>query len=156
MSMPEINKYTATYNNVLRSNPDNSDLNKSIGMCYLKLKMPDKALKAFEKAIEDDFNDSDLYYYAAICSLGGKKAFLNQRPAIDKAIEYINAALMVEEKGIYDYLLAYIKYDYFERKSFITSPNYKECLNKAKNAGVTDQDISQMYLMLNVSRPEVL
>lgn len=62
-------------------------------MCYLKLKMYDKALGAFEKAIEDNFDDSEIYFYAAICLLNGKKAFLNQRPTIDKILEYLNAHL---------------------------------------------------------------
>ena len=156
MPMPEVNKYVGAYRKALNENPDNGDLNKSIAMCYLKLKMVDKALPAFEKAIEENFDDSESYFYAAICSLGGKKAFLNLRPEIDKALEYINAALMIEPKGIYYYLMAYIKYDYFERKHFRTSPNYAECLSMAKNAGLSDYDINQLFAILNVARPENL
>ena len=87
---------------------------------------------------------------------GGKKAFLNQRTTIDKALEYINAALMIDTKGIYYYFMAYIKYDYFERKHFTTSPNYRECLTMANNAGLSDHDIEQLYEILNVARPETI
>lgn len=156
MSMPEVSKYAGSYRKALGENPDNGDLNKSIAMCYLRLKMVDKALPAFEKAIEANFDDSEAYFYAAVCSLGGKKAFLNQRPAIDKALEYIDAALMIDPKGIYYYLMAYIKYDYFERKRFSTSPNYQECLRMAVNAGLSDYDIDQLYVILNVARPETI
>lgn len=52
MPMPEVNKYAGVYRKALTENPDNTELNKSIAMCYLKLKMYDKALGAFEKAIE--------------------------------------------------------------------------------------------------------
>lgn len=156
MPMPEVNKYAGAYRKALSENPDNGDLNKSIAMCYLKLKMIDKALPAFEKAIEENFDDSESYFYAAVCTLGGKKAFLNQRPAIDKALEYINAALMIEPKGIYYYLMAYIKYDYFERKHFRTSPNYQEYLQMANDAGLSDYDIDQLYAILNVARPEAI
>lgn len=156
MSMPEVNKYVGTYKKALGNNPDNSDLNKSIAMCYLKLRMIDKALPAFEKAVEENFDDSEAYFYSAICSLGGKKAFLNQRPAIDKALEYINAALMIEPKGIYYYLMAYIKYDYFARKHFRTSPDYQECLQMSVNAGLSEYDVQQLYEILGVARPELL
>ena len=156
MPLPLVNKYVGAYRKALSENPDNGDLNKSVGMCYLKLKMVDKALSAFEKAIEENFDDSESYFYAAVCSLGGKKAFLNQRPTIDKALEYINAALMVEPKGIYYYFMAYIKYDYFERKYFRTSPNYRECLRMANEAGLSESDINQLFEILNVSRPDTI
>ena len=156
MPMPEVNKYAGAYRKALSENPENSDLNKSVAMCYTKLKMYDKALPAFEKAIEDNFDDSESYFYAAVCALNGKKAFLNQRPTIDKVLEYINAALMIEPKGIYYYYMAYIKYDYFERKCFKTSPNYMECLQMATDAGVSEFDIEQLYSILGVQRPECL
>ena len=48
MPMPEVNKYAGVYRKALTENPDNTELNKSIAMCYLKLKMYAKALEAFE------------------------------------------------------------------------------------------------------------
>lgn len=156
MPMPEVNKYASVYRRALSENPDNTDLNKSVAMCYLKLKMYEKALSAFEKSVEENFDDSESYFYAAVCSLNGKKAFLNQRPAIDKALEYINAALVVEPKGIYYYYLAYIKYDYFERKHFKTTPTYIEALGMASDAGLSDFDIEQLYGVLGVARPDCL
>ncbi|MBR6435958.1 MAG: tetratricopeptide repeat protein [Thermoguttaceae bacterium] len=160
MSIPEINKYVSACTKALSENPDNGDLNKSIGMCYLKLKMLDKALSAFDKAIEDnqksDRNDSEPHFYAAICSLGGKKAFLNLGPTIEKALEYINAALMIEPKGIYYYFMAYIKYDYYHRKLFKTSPTYVECLSMANAAGLSSDEINKLYDLLGVSRPSCL
>lgn len=156
MPMPEVNKYAGAYRKALAENPDNTDLNKSIAMCYLKLKMYDKALGAFEKAIEDNFDDSEVYFYAAICSLNGKKAFLQQRPTINKILEYMEAALMIESKGIYYYFLAYIKYDYFKRKSFITNPTYLDYYQEALSVGVSEYDITQLYSILGVARPEYL
>ena len=38
------------------------DLNTSIGMCYSKLKLHDKALLAFEKAIKDNFDNSETFF----------------------------------------------------------------------------------------------
>jgi tetratricopeptide (TPR) repeat protein len=156
MPMPMVNQYAATYREALQNEPEAKDLNNAVAMCYLKLKLYDKALAAFEKAIEDNFDNSETFFYAAICLLGGKKAFLAQRPEIDKIEEYINAALMIESRGIYHYFLAYIKYDYFGRKFFNTSPTYQEALESANTAGVSPLDIEQLYGILGVSRPETL
>jgi len=156
MPTPLINKYANSYRQALAAAPEDRGLNNSIAMCYLKLKLYDKALGAFEKAIEDNFDNSETFFYAAICLLGGKKAFLTPRDSIDKIEEYINAALMIEPKGIYHYFWAYIKYDYFERKYYKTSPTYQEELKTAKAAGVSPHDIEQLFGILGVSRPDVL
>lgn len=156
MPMPEVNKFAGAYHKALIENPDNQELNNSVAMCYLKLKLYDKALLAFEKAIENNFNNSETFFYAAICLLQGKKAFLQQRPTIDKILEYINAALMIEPKGIYYYFLAYIKYDYFQRKYFKTSPTYQETLVMAVETGLSEFDVEQLYGILSVARPEYL
>ena len=156
MPMSMVKQYAAEYRTALQNEPDARDLNNGLAMCYLKLKLYDKALNAFEKAIEDNFDNPETFYYAAICLLGGKKAFLAQRPEIDKIEEYINAALAIEPKGIYYYFWAYIKYDYFFRKSFITFPTYKELLNQSLTFGLSEYDISQLFSVLCLSRPECL
>lgn len=153
MSAPELNKYATTYKKVLADDPDNVDVLSSIAMCYLKLKLYDKALPAFEKAIEANFDNSETYFYAAVCLLKGKKAFLAPRSDIDKAIEYINAALMIEPKGIYYYFLAYIKYDFFERKYLNTSPNYRECVQMSYDTGTSDFDKDMLFNILGVASP---
>lgn len=151
MPMPEVNKYANTYKKVLAEDPSNTEVQSSIAMCYLRLKLYDKALLAFEEAIEADFDNSETYFYAAVCLLRGKKAFLAQRSDIDKAIEYINAALMIETKGIYLYFLAYIKFDFFERKYLNTSPNYWECIQMACDLGVSDFDKEMLFNILGVA-----
>ena len=89
MPMPEVNKYAGAYRKALADYPDDQQLNTSIAMCYLKLKLYDKALEAFEKAMEDNFDNSETFFYAAVCLLKGKKAFVQQRPTINKIEEYI-------------------------------------------------------------------
>ncbi|MDR3109572.1 MAG: hypothetical protein LBU65_07795 [Planctomycetaceae bacterium] len=156
MPMPMLNQYAATYREALQIEPNANDLNFSVAACYLKLKLYDKSLSAFEKAMEDNFDNSETFFYAAICLLKGKKAFLAQRSDINKIEEYINAALAIEPKGIYHYFWAYIKYDYFERKSLNTSPNYRQKLADAKTSGLSPTDVQQLFGILGVSRPEVL
>lgn len=155
MPMPQVNKYAGAYRKALAENPENTELNNSIAMCYLKLKLYDKALPAFELAMEDNFDNSETFFYAAVCLLKGKKAFLAQRADIDKAIEYINAALMIEPRGIYYYFLAYIKYDFFERKYLNTSPNYRECAQTAYDIGTSDFDKEMLFNILGVANPNL-
>ena len=156
MPMPEVNKYAGTYRKALAENPDDITLNNSVAMCYLKLQLYDKALTAFEKAMEDNFDNSETFFYSAICLLQGKKAFLAPRDAIDKIEEYINAALMIEPRGIYYYFYAYVKYDYFFRKSYKTQPTYQELLNTAFQVGISEYDQEQLFSILNVAKPDVL
>lgn len=154
MTAEDVNKYASTFQKALQNNPDNKTLNASIAMCYLKLKLYDKALPAFEKAIEDNFDNSETYFYAAVCLLKGRKAFLAQREEINKIEKYIGAAIMVEPRGIYYLLWAYIKYDYYERKFLRTSPNYKDMLNKAVECGCTQADSEMLFSILDVPCPD--
>jgi len=156
LSSLELNKYAASYRKTLAENPDNQDINGSIAMCYLKLRLYDNAIKAFEKAVEENFDNSESFYYAAVCQLKGLIAFRTPRSAIDKAIEYINAALMIEPRGIYHYFLAYIKQDYFERKYLNITPNWSETLQTAIQSGVSTADIQQLSEVLQVEIPKCL
>ena len=153
MALPSINKCVNAYQKALSEHPDNNDLNKSAALCFLKLKLYDMAIPAFQKALKDNYTDPELYIDEAICLLRGKKAFLAKRADIDKAIELIEAANGIDPKGIYYYFMAYIKYDFFERKSLNTSPNYQECLLMAKEQGVSDEDINDLFATLGVSLP---
>lgn len=156
MPMPEVNKYAGTYKKALAENPENTELNNSIAMCYLKLKMYDKALPAFESAMEDNFDNSETFFYAAVCLLQGKKAFVHPRPTINKIIEYINAANMIEPRGIYYYFLAYVKYDYFARKHLNVPPGYQEVLAEANQLGYSPLDVEQLFAILGVEKPDCL
>lgn len=156
MSTLEINKQANAYRKAMVNDPDNQTLNTSIAFCYLKLKLYDKAIPCFEKAIEDNFDNSETYFYAAIALLKGKKAFLTPRPVIDKIEEYIQAAIMIEPKGIYYYFWAYIRYDHHFRKSYRMSPNYQELLLNAKRIGLSQTDVAELYSILGLERPSCL
>lgn len=153
MPMPKVSENAGAYREALKEEPENKEYNTLIAMCYLKLKLYDKALLAFEKAIEDNFDNSETFFYAAICLLAGKKPFAQQKPIINKIEEYINAALMIEPKGIYYYFLAYIKKDYYGRKFLKVSPSFEETLNMAMESGVSEYDIQQLFEILGNENP---
>jgi len=156
MPPPEVNKYISTIQTQLAGNPQDKQLNGSLGICFLKLKLYDKALPFFEKAMEDNFADPNPYYYAAVCLLKGKKAFLAMRPEIDAMERYLEAAINLKPKSVFYYFQAYIKYDYYGRKFFKTSPTWQEALASARGAGVTPKDIGEFYQLTGVERPDCL
>jgi tetratricopeptide (TPR) repeat protein len=154
MSFGDLNKYANSYRKSLSENPSNPEINGSLGMCYLKLNLYNNAVKAFARAVENDVNNSEIYFYAAISLLDGKKAFLTQRSVIDQVEQYVNAATALEPRGIYFYFLAYIKYDYFFRKKFNTIPSYEDFLETAAEVGLSENDKMQLFDILKVSKPE--
>lgn len=147
----QLNKYASSYRKQLVADPDDRELNRSMGICYLKLKLYDKANEAFERAVTDNFADADSYFYAAAGRLHGKKAFITPRPDIDKAIEYLNAANMIAPNPVNYLLLAYIKKDYFDRKALNISPSWAEELSSARESGATDADIAALADLLGVA-----
>lgn len=152
---PTVNRYLSSYKNDAESGL-RQGVSAPLAFCYLRLKLFDKARAMFEDAMAENFENSEVFFYAAICCLKGKKAFLTTRPDIDKAIEYIEAAKMIEARPIYDYLLAYIKQDFFSRKGYRISPDYKEELISAHAKGLAKGDIQHLYDVLAVSRPTEL
>lgn len=156
MSMLEINKYANTYQKALVIDPANNKVNGALAMCFLKLKMYDKAIDAFDKAIVDNFDNSETYFWAAVAVLKGRKAFVCQRVEINKAEEYLNAATMIEPRGIYYYFMAYLRYDYFSRKFLKVQPDYKALVAEAIQNNVTPTDISQLFSVLGIEVPDVL
>lgn len=156
MSAANVSKYSKSYESDLSENPDNAELNNSLAMCYLKMGFYDRALEKFDKAIEQDLNNPETYLYAAVCVLAGRKPFLTPRPDIDRIEKYINAALMLGENGLFRYFQAYIKYDYFKRKFFKTTPTWEECLAQAKQDGFSPADVNQLFSILKQEIPSCM
>ena len=166
MTMPDLKNAVAEYQKgncasavsggEANSAPSDGSINFSMACCYLKLKFYDKALEKFEAAIEDNFDNSETYFYAALSLLKGKKAYLTPMNSIKKAIEYVDAALAIENRGIYSYFLAYLKYDFFFRKSLRVQPSYLDELNQAVANGVSQFDIDQLFALLGVDKIERL
>lgn len=156
MPFPKVNQYIKSYSQSLKEHPNNKSIYLSIAFCYLKLKLYDQAIESFAKSIEDNFDNSESYFYGAVALLRGKKAFIAKRPDIDLAIKYLDAANMIEPKGIYYHLLAYIKYDYFERKHFHIAPDYVAAYATAKELGYSPADFDMLYELLGVECPAQL
>ena len=156
MSDNDVKKYARYYQRKLERNDEDIETTIALILCYIKLKLYDKAIEKLDNQIDLYFDNADLYFYSAVCMLKGKKAYLCKRNDIDKIIEYLDNACSLNTLGIYYYFMAYIKYDFYERNSFNTTPDYKKCIELAEQYGVTDDEKKQLFEMLSVSRPSEL
>lgn len=157
LSTLDLNKYQASISRNIATGKGDQTLNEvSLGFIFLKLKLYAKAQEHFSKAVDTCFDNSELFMAAAIATLEGKKAYLTMRPKIDEAERYLNIAVEIEPKGIYYYFLAYLRYDYHCRKGFNVSPNYRQYLQMAVQAGVSHADINTLFGMLGVPVPDAI
>lgn len=152
----ELNKSLTAYRQALTENGDNSNLNFSLAMCYLRLKLYDNAISFFDKAINFDPFIADYYFYRACATLKGKTPFLLPRKEIDLTEQYILSAITTEQKPIYYYLYAYVRYEYFFRKCFNVRPKYNELFQESLNLGLSEKDINTFYAIIGQKRPEKL
>jgi len=150
----DLSKYVRSYGTMLKENPNDPGLNFSIGICHLKQGMYAKAFSHFNDAIDNDIGDSDAYFYTAISLLNGKKAFVNSKTDVDRAMEYVNTAIIINDREIYHLFLAYLKYDYYERKRLKISPNYRAELSIASNGSVKAEDIKNLFEIMKVDVPD--
>lgn len=120
---------------------------------FLNLGLYPQAGALLEKAMVTEMSNPDVYFYAAVALLGGKRPFLADRGRIRKIEEYLAAALAIEEKGIYRLLLAYVKLDYYQAKMLRVVPGYAEERSRAYTLGVADREVRELFALLRTPRP---
>lgn len=150
LTADEIQKYIKQYQKIDKNNSARSP-SFAIGMCYLSLEMYEKALEKFEDVILNDFDNADAYFYASICCLEGKNPFLVNRKKINSAEKYLNAAITVERRSVFLYFYAYIKYNFYERKSLYTNPTHIDLLKEATSMGISESDKRLLKFILKES-----
>ena len=149
-------KYQTVYKEILKEEPNNAGVNASLGMYLLNIGSYEKALSKFEKAIDDEVDNSEAYFWAGVSILNGKRPFIIPKVSIEKAIEYAKSAIMIENRGIYNYFIAYLKYDFYFLKMLRVTPNYQEELQNAIKNNVTLEDINILSQVMKVQFPEEL
>lgn len=157
VKMENLKKYSEGYKNASRREPDSTELKMSAALCFLRLKRYEIALKYFEQLMEEEFDNSEHYFYAAVCLLKGKRAcVITQLPLIRKAQDYLNTAIDIEERGVYHLFLAYLKLDYYAKKHLRVAPSWQEELAMAGNCHLTAEDTRILFDLLSVPVPEEL
>jgi tetratricopeptide (TPR) repeat protein len=153
MPLPKLNRYITTFQSQIVETPNDNSLIGSLGLCFLKMKLYEKALPLFEKAMLDNYADPDPYFFGAVCMLKGKKAFLALRPDIDVIERYLEAAISLEPRAVFYYFQAYIKNDYYGRKHLSSKPSFQDLYEQSRQAGITEDEILGFYALLGVERP---
>lgn len=123
------------------------------GARFLSLGLYPQAWAALEKAMQTDLSNPDVYFYAAVAMLGGKRPFLTERTAIRKVEEYLNAAIAVGDRAVYHCFLAYVKLDFYHRKMLRTVPAYGQELEQAVTMGISAEEMEALFKLLRVDRP---
>lgn len=123
------------------------------GVRFLNYKMYDQARLCLESVLRQDISNPEVYFYCAVCALGGKRPFAQTKQTVDRSIEQLRVAVSIEDRAIYRYLLAYIKFDYYEKKMLRVSPDYKAELAAAAALGITEGQIASLFELLGVERP---
>ena len=154
MPAAEMSNYMNTYKSIVAENPAHKGLNGALAVCYINMKMYDKALDVFNKIMDDNVDNPDMFFNTAVCHLRGKKPFQCQRSDIDAAIKYVNAANSLQPNAMNHLFLSYIKQDYFERKYLQVSPSWRDELETAESYGANEATVKELGAALNVQLPE--
>lgn len=145
----------STYEEALGKGADNPELYAALGMAFLRLGLPDRALRHFEDASDREVDNSEVYFYTAVALLAGKRPFRTPISTIREAERYLTAAMRLERRGIYSYLHAYICKDFYERKFLKVPLPAAHHLERAVIEGVTDFDIQGMFELLEIDSSTV-
>ena len=120
----------------------------SLALLLLKLGQYDKAQKVISEAIEANPGNDELYLAQGIAALSGKKPFLCSRPAINIALQSVDAAFFIRELAVYKLFSAIVKFDYFKRKGFTILPDYKDDLAVVKSIGLASGDKEELLKLV--------
>lgn len=132
--------------------PDRANHFKN-GLRHIELGMHARAYEDFNLAMNFDAGNPDVYYLSAVAALNGQKAFLAPLSRIREVEGLIQAAIRTTERGVFHYFLAYVRYDYYERKSLRPPASWRLSLAQARRLGVRTDEINSLFSLLSVANP---
>lgn len=154
MSRSDLQHLAAGYKKNHSAVPDEPGMNRSAAMCWLEMGLYDQAEKAFCRAIEKDYDNSETYFYAAACLLHGESPFVRSKREVERALEYMQGAVSLEGRGIYYYFMAYLVYEFYARKMLRSHVSWQAYLNEAQTAGVSYEDLNDLHELLHTKIPD--
>lgn len=133
-----------------------ADTNYTAGCCLLRLKMYDQAILRFGKVIEISPCNADVFFSMAIADLKGLRPFLAPLVNVRKALENLARATMIEDRAVFHYFLAYIKFDFYARRFLRIDPNWQYEFRNALTLGLTTEEANELFDVLEKECPEEL
>jgi tetratricopeptide (TPR) repeat protein len=146
-------KLTKQYANYFKSKvqnyPKDSNAVFSLGLFYLNLKLYDLSIKSFQKALELNPEEPEIYYYLALSLIKGRRPKSILFKEIKEIEQFNNTALKLGDKAKYYYLAAIINFDFYASNGMkIPQPDYNELLNTASTAET--ESIENKIILENV------
>lgn len=152
LSAPLLLQYLGNY----QTGSGGQSAQLSIGVIFLRLGQLQKARACFDAAIQSDPVNSEAYFNRAISTLERRKPFLCARPVIDDALRDLDSAFQLEQRPIFKYLSALIKYDYFYRKGFRIDPDFGADGQIALRGGISTDEVQVLANVVNIEVPSEL
>ena len=142
----KLNAYMSEYQSI-KGNPE---VDKAKGLCFLRLHHYEFAIKSFHKAMEELYEDSDLYFYTALALCKGKRPALLMKKEVDKMLNQLQIALDLQKKGAYYYAYAIVIRDFYERNSLNYKQTSRECEKMAETYGLSQDDKNIIHQFLPI------
>ena len=120
----------------------------TIGCCLLRLKMFDRALLSLGRVVTSDPYNVEALFCMAVAGLKGRRPFQVPLADIRKIQECLDAALLIDERAIFRYFLAYLKYDFYERHFLRVVPNWQQELQASIVLGLSAEEQSELINMV--------
>jgi tetratricopeptide (TPR) repeat protein len=152
----DIGTVFAGQNNTYYAREDPKDLAAkyfSAGEQHLSMGLFREAAEDFRQARVHDPHNQAAYFLGAVAGLDGQKAFRASLQRIREVERLIQGAMALGDGAIYHYFLAYLQYDYYERRSLKEQGSWRASFTEAWTKGVTPGQIDSLFRFLSVENP---
>jgi len=143
-------------NSTVNLGPDPDELARkhfAAGRRHLDLGDYSAAVEDFRLARSYDAENPDAYFLGAVAMLGGQMAFRASLGCIREIERLIQSAIKLEDRAVFHYFLAYVRYDYYERKSLRPPASWQASFMDACGRHLTQAQIDSLFRWLSVENP---
>jgi tetratricopeptide (TPR) repeat protein len=158
VSRNELNGLMKSYQEMLNRDPEDGESCFRLAMCYLHVRIFEKASEYFQRAAQLLLNDSDAYYYFGLSLLSGRRPKTLSLKEVRFIEENLNIAMDLDDnQGKYYYLAAILKYDYYlENGLRIDSPSPDDLFIIAKQKKHDQGEIERLLNSITLRDEELI
>jgi tetratricopeptide (TPR) repeat protein len=118
-----LQKYMQHYKALTKANPEDSEGQLGLGLCYLQLGMFPLALKAFDNVINSAPDIAQAYYYRCLSIIAGRRIKTLSLKEVREIEAHLNTAIQLGDKvDSAKLLLAMTKHDYYICNGMVVQP----------------------------------
>jgi hypothetical protein len=141
-----------THAEQIKQSPEKAKYHLALGLDYLDKGLYSMAIDSLSKAHERAPLNANVFFYLALANMGGKQPRSLTLSTILEIEGYLNNAIKLDpSKAHYLYLLALIKYDFYDGNGYdITPPYPDEIINAAEQATYVHSEIKQIIKHIQI------